>query len=105
MHEGSNHWQELIADDIEFNGPVQQTKGKDDFIKLNQDFLQFVIGMNIHRHTASDDTVATEVTIKIKSPEENKLSLDLAEFYDIVDGKIQSVKIYYDPREFIKKFM
>ncbi|MDH5447038.1 MAG: nuclear transport factor 2 family protein [Gammaproteobacteria bacterium] len=104
MHQGNDHWQDLVADDIEFNGPVQQVTGKDDFIKLNQGFFQMVTGFDIHRHTCADNTVATEATIKLKSPDGNEIAFDMAEFYKIENGKIQSVKIYYDPREFLQEF-
>ena len=104
MQEGNDQWQDLIADDITFTGPVQKVKGKTDFIQLNLDFFKMVTGFDIHRHAAGEGTVATEGTIKVKSPKGSELSFDLSEFYAIEDGKIKSVSIYYDPREFIQEF-
>ena len=104
MQEGNKHWQDLVSDDIVFTGPVQQVKGKDNFIKLNLDFFKIVTGFDIHRHASGDGTVATEGTIKVKSPMGKEIAFDLAEFYNIEDGKIKSVSIYYDPREFVQEF-
>ncbi|MDH5544420.1 MAG: nuclear transport factor 2 family protein [Gammaproteobacteria bacterium] len=104
MQAGDNHWQSLVSDDVVFTGPVEQVRGKDDFIKLNLDFFKMVVAYDLHHQAAGENTVATEGTIKIKSPKGNELAFDLAEFYNIKDGKIQSVSIYYDPREFIQEF-
>ena len=104
MQSGNNHWQALVSDDIVFTGPMDQVKGKDDFIKLNLDFFKMVVGYDIHQQAASKDSVATEGTITVKSPRGKELAFDLAEFYRIKNGKIHSVSIYWDPREFIQEF-
>lgn len=104
MQAGNDQWQKMLADDITFVGPAEQVKGRQDFIKLNQDFFKMVTGFDVHRHAAMDNTVASEATIKVSTPQGNELALDLAEFYNIENGKIHSVTIYYDPREFLKAF-
>jgi ketosteroid isomerase-like protein len=104
MQEGSDRWQTLLADDIEFIGPVMQVKGKQEFIRLNQDFFKMVTGMEIERYAAADKAVATQTRIKANSPKGNAFEFELAEFYDIENGKIRSLRIYYDPREFLKEF-
>ncbi len=104
MQQGNNHWQDLIADDITFTGPMDQVEGKADFIKLNQDFFKIVRGYDIHRHICDDNTVVTECTLRVSSPKGTDVAFDLAEIYSIEDGKIKSVNIYWDPREFAQAF-
>jgi hypothetical protein len=48
--------------------------------------------------------VATEVEIKVATPSGKVIVLDMAEFYEINDGKIKSVKVHYDAQEFRKEF-
>jgi limonene-1,2-epoxide hydrolase len=104
MKEGNAQWHDLLSDDVEFNGPVQQVKGKQQFIELTEGFFQMVTGVDIQRHAASENTVATESTVRVNSPKGREFIFELAEFYGVEEGKIQSVKIYYDPRDFLREF-
>ncbi len=104
MQEGNDRWQSLLADDIEFIGPLMQVKGKHEFIRLNQDFFKMVTGIDIQQYTSADKAVATQTRIKANSPRGNAFEFELAEFYGIENGKIRSLRIYYDPREFVKEF-
>ena len=104
MHKGNEDWHKLLAEDIEFVGPAQQVKGKEDFIKLNIDFFKMVRGLDIVRHASSESLVATEAVLTVETPKGGELVINLAEFYQITDEKIQSVKIFYDPEEFKREF-
>ena len=104
LQEGSQTWQDLLANDIEFIGPVMQTKGKDEFIKMNQEFMQMIRGFDIHKQVASDATVANECTLTLATPKQTEIDIKVVELFDIQDGKIQSLRVYYDPREFVQEF-
>jgi len=104
MKQGDTHWQELISDDIQFTGPVDQVKGKADFIKLNQNFFKIVNGYDVHRHISNESTVVTECTLRVNSPKGKEVAFDLAEIFNVENGKIKSITIYWDPREFEREF-
>lgn len=97
-------WQNLLSDDVSFTGPVMQIQGKEAYIKTTLDFFQIVKDFQLHRYTASDSLVATEESFTVTTPSGGELTLDVAEFYEVQDGKIKSVKIYYDAEEFRQAF-
>ena len=53
---------------------------------------------------ANETIVATEIEIKVATPTGKVITLDMAEFYEIRDNKIHSVKVHYDAQEFRKEF-
>ena len=93
-----------MADDVSITGPVMQVRGKQAYIKTTLDFFQMVKDLRLHRYAASDSLVATEESFTVVTPSGDELTLDVAEFYEVRDGKIKSVKIYYDAEAFRRAF-
>ena len=104
MMSGGDSWQDVIADDVTFTGPVDQVKGKAAFVELNKQFMPAVRGSKIHQAIESGDFVITQVAMDIATPSGKSITLDMSEWYEIKNGKIQSVKIYYDAEEFRKEW-
>lgn len=104
LGEKTDVWQNLLADDISFTGPVMHIQGKEAYIKTTLDFFQMVKDFQLHRYAAGDTLVATEESFTVTTPSGSELMLDVAEFYEVQDGKIQSVKIYYDAEAFRQAF-
>jgi ketosteroid isomerase-like protein len=100
----NDDWKNLLAEDVSFSGPAAQVKGKDDYIKTTEDFFQMVRGFELKRYVANENLLATEVEIKVATPSGKEITLDMTEFYETKDGKIQSVKVHYDAEEFRKEF-
>jgi len=73
-------------------------------MQTTENFFQMVRGAEMKRFVANENLVATEVEIKVATPSGNVIILDMTEFYEIKDGKIQSVKVHYDAQEFRKEF-
>jgi limonene-1,2-epoxide hydrolase len=101
---GTDVWQNVIADDITFTGPVDQVKGKEAFVKLNKDFMPLVRGNEMKNVVEKDDFVITEITLDVATPTGNVIKLEMCEWYEVKNEKIQSVKVYYDAEEFRKEF-
>ncbi len=104
MQEQNDNWKNLLADDVTFTGPAAKAVGKAEYIKTTEDFFGMVRGAEMKRYVANDNLVATEVEIKVATPNGNVITLDMTEFYEIKDDKIQSVKVHYDAQEFRKEF-
>ncbi|MGA9237896.1 nuclear transport factor 2 family protein [Robiginitalea sp.] len=104
MQKQNDNWKNLLAEDVTFTGPAARAIGKAAYVKTTEDFFQMVRGAELKRHVANEDLVVTEVEIKVATPGGNEIILDMAEFYEIRDGKIQSVKVHYDAQEFRKEF-
>ena len=104
MQQQNDNWKNLLSNDVTFTGPAAKAIGKEEYIKTTEDFFQMVRGAELKRHVANDHLVATEVEIKVATPKGNIITLDMTEFYEIKDDKIQSVKVHYDAQEFRNEF-
>lgn len=103
MMSGTDIWKDYLADDIRFIGPVDQVEGKEAFIALNESFMPMMRGSNLHQVIEKDNWVITQVEFQVAMPSGNTITLDMAEWYEIKDGKIQSIKVFYDAEEFRKE--
>ena len=101
---GTDEWQSLFADDIVFKGPVAFCEGKEANIELNKQFFP-LIKSYVHKSSMEQGSMATiEGTFTVSTPKGNEISFDMAEIYEIKNGKIQSIRVYYDAEEFRKEF-
>jgi hypothetical protein len=100
----NDNWKTLLANDVTFTGPAAKAIGKAQYIKTTEDFFGMVRGAEIKRYVANENLVATEVEMKVATPKGNVIILDMTEFYEIKDDKIQSVKVHYDAQQFRKEF-
>lgn len=104
MASQTKEWMDLMDENIIFQGPVDTVKGKEANINLHIEFGKLVRGHKQLSLTAEENTVATQVIIKVETPSNNIIDLDIAEFYTMENGKIKFLKIYYDPTEYKKEF-
>lgn len=101
---GTNEWEKLITDDVAFKGPVDQVSGKQKFIDLNKGFFPKVRGYEPLQSFGNDTFASLEGTFKVATPKGNEIALHMAEVYTVENGKIKSVRVYYDAEEFRKEF-
>lgn len=104
MQQQNDNWKNLLADNVTFTGPAAKAVGKEEYIKTTEGFFQMVLGAEMKRYVANENLVATEVEIKVATPSGNEIILDMTEFYEISNDKIQSVKVHYDAQEFREEF-
>jgi len=103
MASGTDSWKEFIADEITFDGPAAQVSGLDAFIELNVGFMSMVRGNRMKKAVEVDNYVITQVEIDVEMPTGKTITLDMSEWYETEDGKIKSIKVYYDAEEFRKE--
>jgi ketosteroid isomerase-like protein len=104
MGSGTNEWTDLVSENITFTGPVDQVRGKQKFIELNQGFFPSVRGYEHLNAFEQGNFVCLEGTFKVATPRGNEIELQMAEVYTIGNGKIEEVRVYYDAEEFRKEF-
>ena len=102
---GTDSWKSVVSDQISFVGPVDQVNGIDAFAKLNEAFLPMVRGAEMKQIAHTDKYVITQQIMKISMPTGKIVELDMSEWYEISDEKIQSIKIFYDAEEFRKELV
>ena len=103
MTSGTDSWKQFIAENITFDGPAAQVSGIQDFIDLNEGFMSMVRGNRMNKAVEVDNYVITQVEIDVAMPSGKTITLDMSEWYETKDGKIQSIKVYYDAEEFRKE--
>ena len=103
MASGTDSWKQFIAENITFNGPAAQVSGIQAFIELNEGFMSMVRGNRMIKAVEVDNYVITQIEIVVAMPSGKTITLDMSEWYETKDGKIQSIKVYYDAEEFRKE--
>lgn len=104
LENGTDDWQSLLADDVVFKGPVDTVKGKGPNIELNKGFRPMIKGYKSSKAFGQGDLVALEGTFTVSTPKGNTIQLAMAEIYEVKNGKIQNINVYYDAEEFRREF-
>ena len=100
---GTDSWKEVVAEDVIFTGPVDQVKGLEAFAKLNEVLMPMIRGNEMKQAVETGNFVITQIILDVAMPSGKVIKLDMSEWYEVIDGKIQSVKVYYDAEEFRKE--
>ena len=101
---GTDAWKSFVDEEVTFTGPVDQVNGLDAFAKLNADFLPLVRGNEVKQIVEFGNYVITQLLMDVATPKGNMIKIDICEWYEVIDGKIKDVKVYYDAEEFRKEF-
>ena len=99
-----NDWQDLVTDDVVFEGPVQHARGKAEFVGLTAQFLGAHRATRLLRRIADGDTVTSLVEFVIEAPSGQQLTCPVSEWATLRDGGITEFRLYYDPRDFVQAF-
>lgn len=94
----------LMADDINFIGPAARCKNKGEYESLLEQFLSAHSGWKHHQTFENGDEICFIEDIYVDTPNGNKITLELAEWFKVKNGKITQHKVFYDPSEFKKAF-
>lgn len=100
---GTDSWKDVVAENVMFKGPVDQVEGIEAFAKLNEGFIPMIKGNQISQVLESGNFIITQVLMDIATPSGKTIQLDISEWYEIKEGKINNIKIYYDAEEFRKE--
>jgi ketosteroid isomerase-like protein len=99
-----NDWQDLVTDDVVFEGPVQHARGKAEFVGLTAQFLGAHRATRLLRRIADGDTVTSLFEFVIDAPSGQQLTCPVSEWATVRDGRIAEFRLYYDPRDFVQAF-
>ena len=86
----------LLKDDLSFNGPIDTFNNADDLIKSLSGLAPIVKGIQNEKVVADGDDVATFYDMLTPMG-----SARIAEWHHVRDGKIDAIKVYFDPRPFV----
>jgi ketosteroid isomerase-like protein len=97
-------WQDLVTDDVIFDGPVQHARGKAEFVGLTTTFLQAHRETRLLSRVADGVRVASLFEFVIDAPSGERMTCSVAEWATVDDGRISEFRVYYDPRDFVRAF-
>src|SRR5215813_217078 len=93
-------WQDLVTDDVVFEGPVQHARGKAAFVDLTSQFLSAHRATRLLKRIADNDTVTSMFEFVSQPPNGQQVTCPVAEWATVRDGRISQFRVYHDPREF-----
>ena len=84
----------VLADDVDFAGPLGQVKGADDCLRGLQGLAQVMTGIDIRKvFTAGPDVLTWyDMATKVADP------VPVANWMQVQDGKITRIRVAFDPR-------
>jgi ketosteroid isomerase-like protein len=94
----------LVADDVTFVGPLMRATGSHEFVAMNEQLLGFHAGTRMLRQFENGDDVCSIYELDMSTPAGGSLSITMADWIRVADGKIASQRIYFDPRAFADAF-
>ncbi len=95
---------EFVTDNIVFTGPTQVTEGAEAYIELNAQFLQFHRETRMLSQFANGEAVCSIYEMDVATPAGGQITLAMADWLRLENGRIAEQRIYYDPREFAEAF-
>jgi hypothetical protein len=82
-----------LADDLDFQGPIDTFSSADDFITTLTGFAQMVARVDLLQRFHTDDAAALLYDCVTNSPAG---SIRTAEFFGLRDGKIATIRLVFD---------
>lgn len=95
---------QLVAQDMTFEGPLMRTRGAREYLALNAQLLPFHRGTRMLRQFATGGEVCSIYEMTLATPTGGAVTLEIADWIKVKDGRVAGQRIYYDPREFAKAF-
>jgi ketosteroid isomerase-like protein len=87
----------LLADDLEFRGPIDTFHSADDYLAAIRRLSAIVEGVEVERVFADGDDVAIFYGLVTSTPAG---TAPVAEWYRVRDAKIAEIRVYFDARPF-----
>ena len=94
----------LVTDDILFSGPLSQTSGAEAYMALNEQLLSFHQETRVLAQFEAGSDVCTIYELDLKTPAGETITVPMADWIRVSNGRVAEQRIYYDPREFAKAF-
>jgi ketosteroid isomerase-like protein len=94
----------LVADDVSFVGPTMQASGAAEYVGMNEQLLGFHRETRMLQQFEQNGSVCSIYELDMSTPAGDLLTITMADWLEIADGKIKSQQIYFDPREFAAAF-
>jgi len=98
-------WEAFFAEDVvftSFTSPVKRVSGKAAFLESTKRFYSTIATVEIRDLFVDGDKACALTTYGLKFPGGQSITSDVAEVFEVRNGKIQSFDIYFDSAPFPK---
>lgn len=95
---------QLVDPDVSFIGPLMRTSGAEGYVALNEQLLPFHLKTRLLKQFEAGEDVCSIYEMDLRTPAGEVLTLEVADWIQVRDGRIRQQRIYYDPRDFAKAF-
>ena len=99
----TEEWMTLLDEDVSLIGPLAQVTGKDNFIAVNKPFFELIKGSEIYEIVEHNNYIITQISTDVAVLSGKVITLNVNEWYQIENGMIQSLKVYFDTAEFLNE--
>jgi len=100
MLKKTDDWKDLLNENITLKGPLAEVKGKNAFIELNIPFFNSMKSYKTTNIIESNNSIVNSAIIEVMMPSKNNITLNVCEIYEINDGLIKSLNVFFDTHEF-----
>jgi ketosteroid isomerase-like protein len=100
-----SNWESVIADNFEYvGGDMNNTQpiiGKQAYIEIIKRFSQRFESMRVNQMIIEDDKASVIGNYDFQFPNGHKINGNVAEFWTVKNGKLQSLTLYFDTLTFM----
>jgi ketosteroid isomerase-like protein len=98
-------WQRFISDDVVFTSrtsPNRQISGRSTFVEATKRFYSTIASVDVRQLIVDGDRACVLSRYALKPPAGPSFDSDVAEIFQIRDGKIAAFDIYFDSAPYPK---
>lgn len=104
MLDKTDTWKDLLAEEVKLVGPLAAVEGKAAFIKVNEPFFASTRESQLHNLVENGNRIITQITTIVTAPDGETLALPVSEWYEFSEGKLTSLRVFFDTHEFRRRF-
>lgn len=95
---------ELIAEDMVFVGPLLATDTREAYVELNRQLLPHHAATRMKLQLEHGGEVCSIYEMDVIAPDGTRFTTEIADWITVIDGRMRTQRIYYDPRRFAEAF-
>lgn len=94
----------LVDPAITFEGPMQRLTGADAYVDINPQLLPMHVATRMHAQFENVDEVCSTYELDWRTPAGDLVTVPMADWIQVRDGRVAAQVVYYDPRPFAEAF-
>ena len=100
-----NGWEAFLSDDMaftSFTSPIKHVTGRDAYLAATKGFFSMIKALEIKSILVDGERACTVARYELQAPVGPAFESHVAELFEVRDGKIKSLEIYFDSAPFPK---